>query len=465
MADHAGHHRERAGALMASVDKLLKVFLSSTAKDLAPYREAVAAAIRKLENLHSVRMEDWTAQPGTPRAVCEAKVRESDIFVGIVGHCYGSSPPDDERSFTEIEFDTAVAEGMPRLMFVTTDDFPIPVTMLRSESLEQAQGQEAFRKRVLATDTAARNFRTPDELVSGLRNALWNELQHRGRRAPPKREPALCTLPSRLGDFTGRERELDQLCAALTSDGRRACVSAVGGMGGVGKTALAVEAAWRVSPQFPDGVLFIDLRGIGLDSPLTPDQAVAAIVAQLEPAAHVPEGQDQSLRFYRRMISGRRLLLLLDNASDLAQVEPLAPPWPAALLVTSRRRMVLEGATCIELDVLPPREAVSLLRENLGERHVEEDQLVALAERGGHLPFALRLVASHLRSRPELSGGAYAALLAGESRQLNHLALSKAGLKMRAALELSLEALGGENPNNSENSFNSPLSLDNSQLI
>src|SRR3954447_1687726 len=241
---------------------MLKVFLSSTAKDLEPYRAAVDAVIRKLDGLHSIRMEDWTARPNTPRETCEAEVRGSDLFIGILGHCYGSSPPDDPRSFTEIEYDTAVGEELRRLMFVATDDFPVAVSLLRAESPDQGQRQEAFRKRVLATDTAARNFRTPDELAAGVRDAIWNELQRRKTSAPnePERRP-LCTLPGRLGDFTGRGRELGQLCTALTSGERRAAVWAVGGMGGVGKTTLAVEAAWRVAPQFPDGVLLVDLRG------------------------------------------------------------------------------------------------------------------------------------------------------------------------------------------------------------
>ena len=79
--------------------------------------------------------------------------------------------------------------------------------------------------------------------------------------APELPPPSLCTLPARLGDFTGRGTELDRLCRALTSKERRASISAIGGMGGVGKTTLAIEAAWRVAGEFPDGVLFIDLRG------------------------------------------------------------------------------------------------------------------------------------------------------------------------------------------------------------
>jgi hypothetical protein len=121
---------------------VLKVFLSSTSKDLDPFRKAVDTAIHRLKDLHCVRMENWTARPDTPRAVCEAQVRESQLFIGILGHCYGSRPPDDERSFTEIEYDTAVAEGLPRLMFVAPDDFPTAANVLRAETADDARRQE-----------------------------------------------------------------------------------------------------------------------------------------------------------------------------------------------------------------------------------------------------------------------------------------------------------------------------------
>ena len=167
-------------------------------------------------------------------------------------------------------------------------------------------------------------------------------------------------------------------------------------MGGVGKTTLAIEAAWRVAGEFPDGVLFIDLRGYGQAPPLTPAEAIAAIVAQLEPTARLPDDMAQRLALYRRLLTGRRLLLLLDNARELAQVEELVPPSPAALLLTSREHLRLHGAKLLDLDVLPPEDAVALLREIVGPARADEAQLAharralrppALGPAGGrHLP-------------------------------------------------------------------------------
>ena len=115
-------------------------------------------------------------------------------------------------------------------------------------------------------------------------------------------------------------------------------------MGGAGKTTLAIEAAWRMAGRFPDGILYIDMLGFGTAPPLTPAQAITAVIEQLEPTAKLPDRLDQLLPLYRRLLAGRKLLLLLDNARDTAQVADLVPPPPVALLVTSRHQIFLDGA-------------------------------------------------------------------------------------------------------------------------
>ena len=97
-----------------------KVFLSSTARDLAAYRDAVIKAIADLDGYDSVRMETFGARDTIALKLCQEKVRECQLFVGMLGLCYGSSPPDDSKSFTEQEYDTAAEFGLPRLMFVST---------------------------------------------------------------------------------------------------------------------------------------------------------------------------------------------------------------------------------------------------------------------------------------------------------------------------------------------------------
>lgn len=122
------------------------VFLSSVALGLEPYREAVRKAINGLDGYKCVGMEDFGARHGTPYSVCLAKVRECDIFVGIVGHRYGSIAPETGKSFSESEYDAAVTSGKPRLMFLAPEEFPVPANLIESDELREKQAN--FRARV-----------------------------------------------------------------------------------------------------------------------------------------------------------------------------------------------------------------------------------------------------------------------------------------------------------------------------
>jgi hypothetical protein len=122
------------------------VFLSSTAKDLSEYREASYHAIEGLDGFHCIRMEDFGARDWVSEEFCRAKVAECDIFVGIIGHLYGSCPEGSEKSYTEMEYDSAVRSGKPRLMFVAPDDFSIPVRLIELD--DKRKKQSSFRERV-----------------------------------------------------------------------------------------------------------------------------------------------------------------------------------------------------------------------------------------------------------------------------------------------------------------------------
>jgi Domain of unknown function (DUF4062) len=103
-----------------------KVFLSATSEDLAEYREAVHRAIDGLPSFQLVRMEDFGGRDANAKDLCRRLVRKSDLFVGLIGHYYGSCPPNDPISFTELEYRTAIEANLPRLMFVAPEDFAIP---------------------------------------------------------------------------------------------------------------------------------------------------------------------------------------------------------------------------------------------------------------------------------------------------------------------------------------------------
>ena len=273
---------------------------------------------------------------------------------------------------------------------------------------------------------------------------LWRDLRDGPQPEPPP--PKLCTLPGRIADFTGREPEIADLIAALCREDRRAAVSAIGGMGGAGKTTLAIEAAWRMAGRFPDGILYIDMLGFGTAPPLTREQAIAAIIEQLEPTAKLPDRLDQLLPLYRRLLAGRKLLLLLDNARESAQVVDLVPPSPVALLVTSRHQIFLDGAARLDLDVMRAGEAHALLRGMIDNRRATDAELELLADRCGRLPLALRAAGAYLQFRPGLKVAEYLSLLAEECRRLDHLRVAQAARDVRATLKLSASLLEAEEP-------------------
>ncbi|MFI9386551.1 BTAD domain-containing putative transcriptional regulator [Kutzneria sp. NPDC052558] len=219
-------------------------------------------------------------------------------------------------------------------------------------------------------------------------------------------------LPHGVSEFTGREaelRRLGELCAeaAGATHGGSVVISAIDGGAGVGKTALAVHLAYRVVKQFPDGQLFLDLRGFDPHlAPVTPEDALGHLLRGLGAKS---DGQYTGIAaqsaLYRSLLAGRRVLVVLDNAVSAEQVRPLLPASPGCLaLVTSRNRLAglvaLDGASRLSLDVLQPSESLALLSRILATARVEADlaDVRALAELCGHLPLALRIAAERVLS-------------------------------------------------------------------
>jgi DNA-binding SARP family transcriptional activator/tetratricopeptide (TPR) repeat protein len=219
-------------------------------------------------------------------------------------------------------------------------------------------------------------------------------------------------LPYDVRGFAGRTRELERLDAHLADLERSADGAAdiwvVHGAAGVGKTAMAVHWAWRVRHHFPDGQLYVDLRGFDADSrPISPSVALAQLLRSLgmDPQ-HIPAELDHQTGLYRSLLADRRVLLLLDNAHDAEQVLPLLPP-AGTVLVTSRQRlselMVRAGARSLPLDVLVPKDSHALLSGVLGPDRIatETEPADELARLCGHLPLALRVAAANVNARPE----------------------------------------------------------------
>jgi DNA-binding SARP family transcriptional activator len=251
---------------------------------------------------------------------------------------------------------------------------------------------------------------------------------------PPKPNPnpssnpdAPRQLPADTRTFTGRTAELAELVADAAQTSGALVISALDGLGGIGKTALAVHAAHRVADRFRDGQLFIDLRGYspGAD-PVRPADALAYLLRSLGvPPRAVPEGLPERAALYRERLADSRTLILLDNAADSEQVRPLLPGSPGCLvLITSRNRLAgIDDARALNLGTLGEREAVSLLAKVAGPRRGLGDspEVRELARLCGHIPLALRIVAARLHHHDALTVEQLIAELGDEDRRLGRL--------------------------------------------
>jgi DNA-binding SARP family transcriptional activator/tetratricopeptide (TPR) repeat protein len=238
-------------------------------------------------------------------------------------------------------------------------------------------------------------------------------------------------LPAAVRNFAGRRAELAELAGLLEPDpaiGGTMVISAIGGSAGVGKTALAVHWAHEAAGRFPDGQLYVNLRGYDPDQPMSAAHALAMFLRSLGvPGQDIPITEDERAARYRSLLAGQRVLVLLDNARSAEQVRPLLPGSPGCMtLVTSRDSLAglvaRDGARRLDLDLLPPADAFWLLRALIGAR-VDADPAgaAALAARCSGLPLALRVAAEFAGSHPEVGLTDLAAELADQQRQLDML--------------------------------------------
>ncbi len=254
-------------------------------------------------------------------------------------------------------------------------------------------------------------------------------------------------LPADVADFTGRAGPH----AALTevAGTRPGVVAVVSGMPGVGKSAFAVHWAHRMASRFPDGQLFMDLRGHHPGEALTAREVLGRFVRALgTPAEQVPAEEGELAAAYRSLLARRRLLVVLDNAADPEQVRPLLPGNPDCfVLVTSRSRLtglaLHQAVRAIDLDVLSEAEAVTMLAAIIGEArlHAEPDAAAELARLCGRLPLALRIAAAHLAGHPHRSLARFVEDLTERGR-LGALRLGEHGrAAVTATFDLSYDAL------------------------
>lgn len=379
-----------------------KVFISSTGFDLKAYRQAAIEVCNEL-GLIPLAMEFFEAMAKGATAGSKSKLDQADVYVGIFAHRYGYIEEGYERSVTEVEFDYGEERGLERLCFVVDPNYPWPPAAIDHENhrrLEQLK--QRVDKLIRAQFTSVEDFKSlllrallP---YAGAASSAAGSVPHQVPRPPQ--------------DFTGRVDELNDLSSRI---GAGAQIIAIHGMGGSGKTALALEVAEQLAERYPDGHIYLDLQG-ARRTPVPSRDAMAHVIGTLRPEAKLSDDEAELRAAYLSVLHGKRVLLLMDNAAGKQQVTALVPPAGCVLLVTARTYFVLPGGYAKRLQPLPREDAVRLvvsIAPHLGtargkdERGRETSAAQQLARLCGDLPQALRLAASTLAEHVDLPPDAY----------------------------------------------------------
>jgi DNA-binding SARP family transcriptional activator/tetratricopeptide (TPR) repeat protein len=272
------------------------------------------------------------------------------------------------------------------------------------------------------------------------------------RQAPV---PAPRQLPAAVRHFAGRKGELqalDRLLEEARGTAHTVVISAIDGTAGIGKTALAVHWAHQIAEHFPDGQLYVNLRGFDpAAGPVTPAQAIRGFLDALQvPFSHIPVGLEAQVGLYRSLLAGKRMLITLDNARDAPHVRPLLPGSPGCMVVvTSRAQLTgLAAAECahlVTLDLLTEAEAGELLARRLDSVRVaaEPEAVDELARLCARLPLALSIAAARAAARPGLPLSALATELRDARRRLDALDAGDPAVSVRAAFSWSYQNLSG----------------------
>ncbi|MEV6134376.1 BTAD domain-containing putative transcriptional regulator [Streptomyces violaceusniger] len=314
-------------------------------------------------------------------------------------------------------------------------------TLVAELGIEPGAPLQELHDRILAAD-ASLDPSSPEKEAE-----LWAPPAAAGHGARPAQ------LPADLPTFTGRHAELRQTQALLADDVTHPAtvlISTIGGMAGIGKTTLAVHWAHRIAHRYPDGQLYINLRGscpVGKVKP--PEEAIRIFLDALGvPAQRIPASPEAQAALYRSLLAGRRVLILLDNARDTEQVRPLLPGSPGCMVIVTSRNQLTgliagTGAHPLMLNPLTPAEAHSLLVRRVGAARAaaEPEAMDEIIARCARLPLALAIVAARAATRPGFPLEAIARELRDSQGSLDAFAGGDLATDIRAVFSSSYEAL------------------------
>jgi tetratricopeptide (TPR) repeat protein len=414
---------------------VFRVFVSSTWEDLRPERQAIFSALHNHPQIKFVGMEDFGSRDEDTRKASVAGVTDSDLYVGIIGGRYGSG-------ITEEEYREASRHERPRLIYFKAES-TIQPNQHDHAPWPKLQRQR-FKEELRVAHTLSPEFDSPEDLASKLYSDLsrWCA-EETLRRVSRVHETSLPVhqLHSPIGNFVGRREEIETLLEALTP-GPFARVAVISGMGGAGKTELARRVAHDLCSSYPDSQLLIEL-GTHSSSPVSIIEALRKAIAALRVSdLGFAENQDQLTKEYRSLLSGKRALVMLDDALDAEQIRAFIPPAGCALLATSRKRMAPPGMTSVHVDELGEYDSSKLLRSF--DARIEPHIANQISQLCAYLPLALCHAGSLLSVKDDLTPADYAERLRHERTRLKEFDSEDVGISVKATFNLTYEGLTAE---------------------